>query len=799
MPDALTLTLDHAQDRIKRKRVSALISGSFAQNNKENQEVAGWSDSLGSTDSNGDLETWVEPVYQTLMLKPGPLFSEYRTSGTGMFARKRKSDFSFDTAASWIEETHDHSADYWLTGSDLSTEAAITSANQSKNQPIYVAFYAYSSGLDRTYLECGWNSTASSASGVSLRLFSDGEVQVWKNGELVGTGRAGGERAPANQANNFIGFLIIPFRRRELLIVSTAGGGFSHVFEDLDAESTSNTILDATKFWLYVPQSNAAAKIQVSDIGFKSSAWRASIPTFFDKAPAAGTSPTLTEYDDAPGFGTQSASASLKQSDGTTDFTANGTATEATIRVDFTSDQDSTMFVYGVEAEYEREMTVTDDSEETSLIDYCLSARLTVAESPAGTRLSTVLKSPDSIDPLDGLGLLTIGNRPLKAEIGEEILLDGMTEPARYTDSLTDETKRVMIDVRDRWKALEQYRFSSRMPLDGLTFKNALSRIVKAAGLSDTDLDIEDAPLTLPTSGRGKRGAWSVLVDVGETAAEAVIRLHNSYAANWFLGFVPAATGVKFRCRSPEDLTDDESFTLYRRRADAIADGIAEADANSHVFRSKDHRVILPEANDVYVTGLDPATWKPIIVRKVDDDSADAGLPPSMRPENWVGEYWEVAWVDPYLSSVEACNNAIDLLFPRLSVARELIEIECEMMIDVGSVPLWRGSVVKIVEELSDGEGEEVSDKWRIVAFTVDHVRESDELVWRKGRYTLEKIVDGTAKGLGYYTGGHSVDSIAQATQVRKTASTWMPKIRGGFVRPEEIMSRLGVYVATRT
>jgi hypothetical protein len=783
--DALSFALDHAQYRVHLDRLATLISGQFEPDAELKNPVRGWSDRWGTTDANGDLLTYVEPVKGALMLAPAPFLKAWQTTGTGIYARLGLSDVTLGDATKWKEHVMDGSASKFLKLTDSNAGSGartiLTNTTWPKNRPFYLGWFVADWGGEKRYrLECGWNNSASSASGVSLRFFADGSVEVWKNAVLVGKGSLG----DVQKANKVLAIALIPYRRRELLIVTPEGKGFSHTFDDIDENETDPTITGATKFWAYVPE--GMADLELAPIRFPASAYRAGITSIFSEAPGSGETVETTLYRDNPGYGAVTSSAKLvTAADAAVDFLPDGVTRSARVRVDLTSDGEATPFAYGVQAEFPTQRQLTDDSEVKNLDEFTLSYSISFAEDASTTSVELVLNRPDELDPLGSIPLQV--NRPLEVTYGGRAFLDCFTEPVQFVEAHGDSNRRVTLRARDRWKSLENYRFQDPTPLDGLTLRQAVLKICKAAGIEEAETDIEDDAFTLPSSGRGSSGDWSVLIEAGDTAADWLNRLKESYAGNWFLGIAPSPTGPVLRFRSPETMDEEPLLTLYLTEAEALADGVPADQVRNVVLRSFVETSLEPEANDIYVLGMDPRTRRPIAVHYPDTASQDPTTAPSARPDNWLGEIRRYGYLDPYLPTLAAVERCAELLYKRLTPRRYVAEVECEALLDPATLlPAWKGQVVTIF-----GKGD-----YRIQTGGFDAPREPTaeiDFVWREGRYVLEKLVDGTAKGCGQRGTSTTVAAMKELQQFRlyQIAQVVQPGAEGLEKRPPIVSSVL--------
>lgn len=776
------LVIDHAQWRRSRAQITSVATGIFEPDEQAVRPTVGWSSRYGSTE-NGELSTFVDPITGTLFLRPGPLFKRWDSDGTGIYARLAKSDFTFPDSSKW-EESDDGGvgASKFITLKDSAEADAnrkgYTTATYAKNTGFYVGVRPYNWGKGQHLLfQGGWNSSASSASGVSLKLYADGIIEVYKDDALIKSASVKGERGEEQQQAevSVVSLVLIPCRHKELLILSNQGGGFSVIFDDIEEDDEGPTITGATSFWFYTP--NGKGAVEIAPLRYPDSGWRASIVSSKLRAPGAGITPQVYVLDGGNGTVTGSV---VERDNASTTFVPDGETTEWRVRVDLTSPNDyATPEVYGALADFEAELVETDDSEQYDLTSETVSLSLDVPESPSGVTLSVTCKSPETIDPEGLIRFRQISNRPFLLWFGpgSEVLLpykiiDGTMSAPKSSASSTDETTFMTFEVRDAWKRLEDCRFTSEFPLDGFYLDDAIKFVLRSAGIRYEDMDIEASDVLLEGPvGTGSRGDWQCKVEIGDTAAQWVERLHETYAATWFMGFVPGPDGLKFRFISPETLGDESVISIYERHADLVqdvADGLFPADIEERFYpryhaRIVDEETIDPECNQINVTGLDIRRRRPIIVEYNDTDAQNPQTPPSGREDSWVGDIIPYGFQSPLLTTRKLCEDAVDILKKRLTVRRYIYEVECDMLIHPDTqLPIWRGDVITLVR----ASGDRID--CRVVRFSVDIAKDADDSLpveqsegkWRPARYVLEKIVENTAKGIGGKSYGKTAQEI---------------------------------------
>lgn len=767
MPE-ITIGLDHAQARVSRDRVSALVQGSYPDPRGLRY---GWAQ------AGADSDIWIDPLTQTVMLKPAPLKAAWITTGTGIYARTAKSGFTFVTSSKWIETTDRFAADYWIEyrpAAGDSSEIVYTTASLAKNRGVVIGWFNNQLGGDNaTYIECGFGN--SPAAGVSLRIYPGGRVEVWKDAVFVGDGTLEGlDGQKPTKGRQFYQAIILPYRRKELLVLLSDGTAYRHVFDDIDEDDVDPTITPNAKFWFQIPKPSGAAevpftKIQFAPLSFTTSGTAYTKTLTFAEAPLTGLARTVTPYYDVPGYGTSNGTLTLVEKNLSGSFTANSIKRQAAMKLELTGDGTATRFFYATNVVFDAAFANTSSAEEEDLTPNVVALSLDVPEGPDGARAVMEIVNPGDYS---ASGILEHSNRPAFVDLGSVRLVEGVTEPAQWHEAISDEARHASIVVREQWRLLENYRFQDSVPLDGVDLADAWEMIAKAAGIPVAQLDIEDPLYTLPTGPGASQGDWSVLIRPGDTAAEWMLRLRDNYAGDWFMSFVPTLTGPELKITSPATLDDTPKKTLYSNRAAALAAAVPAADVWKVLYRAYDEHRIEPEANDVRVTGRDPRTRLPIQAFARDTASQNPTTAPSARPSNWVGEVRRFGWTDPALSSIAACTQAVDLLSNRLMRSRMLVEFESEFLLGASDVPLWKGDALTLSS---------VGD-FRILGFSTRFEKEpnvvaSDTWQWRPTRYLCE-LIAGSETPSGYRT---LATSLAQVRNIEDVIRVQRNRVRTEF------------------
>lgn len=701
VPDPLLIVVDHAQLRIKRDRLATLLDGKA------------WGQSFRQ-------DCFVDPVTATGMLMPSLFDPQWSATSAGRFARLRKSDYTLTTPNAWVEFDRGRCVgDYYL-HSQGTNEAAIVTSPFERNRGVFLSVYNYSVGNEtkRIILDCGWNpvSVETEFPDLGIRFFSNGEIEIYRNGVLDGTGALRGEQPnvfdgsqqPGETANRTLDIMILPFRRREVLIVTNQGTGFSHVVQGIAEDDEDPTIHAEGNFFWHVPEGKAT--VQCAKATFAPSGYLTAVHTVFLEAPETGEIPESLIFADL--YGGDVTASLVARADPDSPFIPDGDKRECRIKLDVTGVTGFTPNIYGAQV-YFNPLFARTPNEEVELVETgnVVTATLSVPASHTDVELSVTLNSPDDLEFGDAqIALLRdIENRPISVRLGDIPIIDGFGENPEFRSGRAglDSVSSVVINVRDSWQRLHEYIFSDVVPLDGMNLADAFEFIAKTAGFDDAEIDIDPIDFDLPTSGTNYDGEFAVTIRVGDRAADAINKLHQTYCPLFFIGVVPTETGPVLRIKDNELLSWTPDITIYPTIEDARIALVGSAEwsdadfrryASAHVWKSYKRDSIALETNEIWVQGFDHRVRKPILVRVQNNESKDPELSKTDRPMTWLGAPRKYAWTDPTLTTKSSVIRAARVLCKRLFPRRYFVEWESDFLIKSNGVPIWRGDVVELFD-----------------------------------------------------------------------------------------------------
>ena len=695
---------------------------------------------------------WLEPSTLTLMLAPLPVTSAWRTTYAGNYARYQKTDYTLTTPASWKQMQIKASGDYYLQSLNVTERATLTSA-WSANQPAYISLYV--PGLkdsdDTIILKAGWG--VGSAGSVEVWFAANGSAQVYKSGSLVGTyQRNDSNIAPqanavylSSVASDFITIMMIPCRRRELVVSTSTGLSFSHVFADLSA-SIANTIVPAAAFSWLVPQGQAS--VQLAKLQFATSGYGVSPVKKLRYAPPTGATFTSTYAYDAIGPGSSSATYSVVKDD-LTAYTPNGVITDVRAKVTLSSSTGSATYgFYELDMVYDPEIGSTADDPVDITCDV-ENLSISVDDNGRATCSLTTRRKPITDAGVDQPQITS--DRPIRIALSDgatptptEIdIFRGTLTPPEITYEEGDTTKDWSIFVysgQDRSRDFDLAYIVESYPYDGISAINAIIDLMLIAGYDASTYFAGDNPsIDLPYSPNISKGQYGMAPDFFDTVGGYLDKIKNDYYANWIVGWMPTVSGYAYTWIDAPNASTTPVMTLYQSIAAATTAGVTEVLRPKRVVRKMSSHYETPEATQVQVVGQDPATGLFITKSLVDTAAETASTAPASRPYNWRGRPVPYQLRDPALTTQDAVDQACDILYDRLTTGRILIEWESDLLVlSSNNRPLWLGDVVRIMEP----DGTTTKGDYRIIGIpTIEFVTEQTSgFSVRKAVYRGQKV-----------------------------------------------------------
>lgn len=700
---AIEIVIDHAQKRIQNGLQTVLAHGSFE--GTDGKRVPGWDPVL-------QAGVYQCPVTFNLMNRPRIFDGAFYETNTGVYQKLGVGDFTGAAAAGWVVNDKSGVGGLPFLTNDAGSAALVSSSALGENQGFMVAVFNYSDGSSRQeLLRFGISNTGDLTAGVGFVWFNDNTVDIYKGGDLVATGSvASKENGGETRANQWTGLAVIPQRKREVLMLSipTGGGAFVHAFDDIDEDDSTPVILPAEKIWF--EKVSGLPDVLVYPMRYYTAGQALSKRLAFARAPETGQTSAATVY----GWFHGVAQTVELLEDPSTTFVANGTRVNARIKVTLNGSATKTPSLYGSSVAFGTTYVDTDDAP-LVITPYVPSGQISFGETADSVVVGLDIARPETLeDELSTTGIRDSQFRPIRldavTDAGAVPFIEGQIEVDHVASGKYADADRVVITTKDWWHRLEDFRFRDPLPLDGFAFEDAIGNLVQLVGEAPGGAPVISATtLTLPDLSPPTAGEWSALIRAGDTIAEWVNRLFQTYAPNWLYGFFPTSAGVRFKAISPADLPTTAKAVLYQTHelalaaliADGVPSNLAQKQAANRLYSKMVRRRRPPVATEVNVTGLNGRTGEPEFAAvKIDINAENPATPLGSRPANWVGNKLVFGYADGLLNSQALVDACTDAYFDLVTQPRDIVQWEGQMLFDDDGVPLWRGDVVEL-----DGTG----------------------------------------------------------------------------------------------
>ena len=652
-----------------------------------------------------DADVFVDPISKTAMLCPRSASPDWDTTATGDYARLALADYETEagtalTSAHWVENHRRIPGDIYLENRGVNY-AVFTRDTWTANRGFYLSlFLPQGTGAGEVSLQFGWGEIGAEGS-VGVWVLASGRALVYKRAAGDSASLLKGEysvgssvtvrKAPATAGapkGDIVGRVInlhaIPCRRRDLLVFTTGGGGFVHSFADLDPEEV-NMITPAGRFWWRVPSGKAS--VQAAPLTYPEAGTLYSLPYPLREPVESGATVVAEFGSDQAGYGTTAFTSSLVDATSGAAWTPGTAADALRIKAELSGDGVATPFLSYVLRTI-NPLVVNTADDEADVADQVREVSVTVGEDPASVSGRVLFKpGGHKAEIFADRDITRRNNRPVRITVdGKELVTGRLLRPALDEGKWTDDAADVLeAELRDQWAQLEACTFEEEpTPLDGLTVTDAIERLLDWAGIPDEERDIEAAAYTIPITTGVSQGEWSYQPRVGDTVAKWLLRLWRDFAVEWFMGFVPTATGPVFRFRSPSGMGTTHKAEIFVDRF---------GDDERLACRRFREETLPPAATRVAVIGYDPRLQQYYRFREIIPELED---PTDASADGWVGEVCPVGVYDPRLSTADAVERFGENLVEALTVPLYLADWDSNLLLDEDGVPLWKGDVVRV-------------------------------------------------------------------------------------------------------
>lgn len=777
---SISVVFDSVQTRLVRNEMALLCSG-------QDWDVARTSGSL--VDGTWIPDAWIDPVTKTAMLLPSWIHPHWNTSHVGAFSKYQKADFdSLTNSGSFGEVAKDGGGPFLEYG----TGSAGTTGNPGAldvvvpavplNQGMVIEFFAPPNvPTEQVFFDFGWSNGISGATGVSGHYYTSGKVDIWKDGAVVGAGYSvNGKQDYAQNPQNptgaqqpnsqFVSVMLLPCRDRELLVVSSMGGGFCHTFQDLDPSTAGQTITTAEKFWISF-KAPFSPCFRLSRVHYATtSATVYGPPSAWRTAPSVGAVLQTRAYKPL----TELSGTSVTLGVDTAGPNPYGLEHPARIQATLVGTIDHSPFLLGARCWYPAETadTIAGPDGPIDVTSHVVQMGLSVQSTFGGTRAQLTLNRPGELST-SVPGLTDIENRPVRIYDESGQVLEGVTEPPEVvedkgaTDSEYDLNVRVNIVVRDLAKLAEDHIIAEAFPADGMTLKEFYEALCTTAGRT-ARVSASLSDYRFPAVPSASHGEWGLCALASDRLSEWLDRLHHSYAANCYHG---VAEDGAYELLDATEFGTTPSVHLYRSVKDAVDAGFSEAEAYRHVYRDLTLKWLPVEANSVWVLGVDPFTGRPVVSHYDDTASIAPDVAPEDRAANWIGGRREYSLSDPSLRDRNAVNWALGKMKGRVTKKRLIAEFTCDLQ---GGLKPNQVLVLHHAQGYSPESRTGTDLTVRVKTFDAEFVQVGDDMdTWRPTRYVGEDIGSNLVAPLGVHGTSAALISVNWLTKMASDANRW--------------------------
>jgi hypothetical protein len=716
---SLELFVDTPQQRVSAPSVSVLC------------DARDWDPALSTN-------VFFDGITGTVFLMPGALEPDWYTSNTGIYTKIAPSYFTLSptyTAGpppNWQTPSVNSDGAQWLkfpdntSGCTAITSSPVGSINQAM---VWEFANVPTTGGQQIIGDGGYGASGDYTTGISFRWYTNNKVDVWQAGTLLGQYSLSGQiqaygqtdgQQPSQSNPPFVQFIVIPCRERELLILSNTGGGVSVVLESIPEGTLDATITPAAPVWFAFP-AGTDGQCRMAFCQFEPTGNAVSKRGFFSYDPTGSPPGSFQSYIDGSSPGTTSSTMTI--ADGLNPSTAYTNNTNGVcLNLALTGDGTYSPEAYGARGYTLPQYEDTWSGEAAfDISDYILSATLDVNDSISGSELRVKLRDPRAIIAegaasyggagagihfqtdrawqfwVDGVQIIEGMNERPKYSMKARIQTGAETSPGEMTYGDQTDTNRcetVEIVIRDLMRMADNHIFLNVIPLDGLSVTDAFTAVFDDIGLTNSvggrgpDCSAGLSTTYISQAGNPTKH-FNTQIESGDKGSMWIDRLIKTYCANYTFGLTPMNGWSQPYVLAQADLPSTPAVTLYDSAATAIADSATPDPTN--LFRFCDFQMMEPEANDVYVQGYDFRTMRPILVHQLDSVNSDPTVAPDARTPAWRGQPLSYCWLDDSIGDMDTAEYAEGLIYARISVARGLVEIECDFQ-----SPLYRGNLLKL-------------------------------------------------------------------------------------------------------
>lgn len=523
---------------------------------------------------------WMDEITFTLMLEPMFVNSLFQTTNTGIYQKLGLSSFTLDDSSKWEERQDNTIKGPWLCVKDTSSSGrnAISNSPLGLNRGVYICTFMSNQGKNVNLLDFGINPSIDHNSGWYFKMFSGGNLEVYKNGVLLKNGNFHGkgfhpsEKKSSNSTSSIIlstvELWIQPFRDKDLLIYSPSHGGGFYVTDPDISDEEENPIIISSLDKIWIESVHGLTQVMVCPTRFQSSGYVTSKDvSFFEPPELTDVKDTYLNDDWLGGeqeykiFGSSSNSGNTENlileildEDGNI-FVPDSNRQICKMKVSFSTGNDHySPYLYASLFSYKYRVDDTDGSEKSDITEFISSCSLSLGQRAGDCNLDLSINKADHIEQNVTPKISIIENRPVLLSLDDVPLLSMVNKIKDDDYSFNDEVNRISMECFTYWNLLEQYEFVERIPWDDFYFKDALVYIGELSGIPVERINITDENFRIKYNPGKDSNDFKLIAKVGDNADEWFIKLIELFAPTYYYGIRPSVDGDELYALSPDDL-----------------------------------------------------------------------------------------------------------------------------------------------------------------------------------------------------------------------------------------------------
>jgi hypothetical protein len=188
------------------------------------------------------------------------------------------------------------------------------------------------------------------------------------------------------------------------------------------------------------------------------------------------------------------------------------------------------------------------------------------------------------------------------------------------------------------------------------------------------------------------QGQYNFIANLGDNVGGFLEKLRSDFAQNFTFfnkgTWYPSLYGQsqylqynQFQLLDLDFVPDQPPFvSLYLNETTAQNDGgIPVYDSYKRTIRTMRKTYEKPEANRIFIIGLEKSTGDRLQLLLDDNASQNPLLAPALRPNNWLGDVNPFVMINDKLNTKTDISQAANQFYAKLTPGRELIEFTCDL------------------------------------------------------------------------------------------------------------------------